>query len=99
MHSHENPCCGFFLQRAPHVCDPFVLFLTPFVAFLPLALLRFIEQDLKSVDRRTTPWLIVGGHRPIYIDSTWDQWPDGDLTVANQLQQALEELFLEYKVL
>lgn len=28
--------------------------------------LRFLEADLASVDRRRTPWVIVGGHRPWY---------------------------------
>lgn len=59
---------------------------------------RFIEEDLKSVNRSKTPWLIVGGHRPIYIDSVYAHWPDGDLEVAFALKQALEPLFYKYKV-
>jgi len=32
---------------------------------------EFIERDLMSVDRATTPWVIVVGHRPVYIDSNF----------------------------
>lgn len=59
---------------------------------------RFINEDLKSVNRSKTPWIIVGGHRPIYIDSIFARWPDGDLEVAFALKQALEPLFYKYKV-
>ena len=26
----------------------------------------WLEKDLKSVDRNKTPWLVLGGHRPMY---------------------------------
>ena len=26
----------------------------------------WLENDLKSVDRSKTPWVILGGHRPMY---------------------------------
>lgn len=42
--------------------------------------------------------VVVGGHRPIYVDSTFDRFPDGDLTVARDLQSALEEMLLRYRV-
>jgi hypothetical protein len=53
----------------------------------------FIEKDLASVDRKVTPWLIVGGHRPMYIDSTNNDQPAGDQTVAKLLRLHLEPLF------
>ena len=28
----------------------------------------WVEEDLRSVDRTRTPWLIVTGHRPAYVD-------------------------------
>lgn len=31
----------------------------------------WFEAALQAVDRSRTPWLVVGGHRPMYIDSTW----------------------------
>jgi hypothetical protein len=36
----------------------------------------WIEEDLKSVDRTITPWLLVQGHRPIYC-STADEYDCG----------------------
>lgn len=59
---------------------------------------KFIEEDLKSVDRSKTPWLIVGGHRPIYIDSTNYTPGQGDQTVAADLREALEPLLVKYEV-
>jgi len=59
---------------------------------------RFIEEDLASIDRSLTPWVIVGGHRPIYVSSTYKKWPDGDLDVSEALKIALEPLFYKYKV-
>ena len=29
----------------------------------------WLEQDLKSVDRIKTPWIIVAGHRPMYTST------------------------------
>jgi hypothetical protein len=58
----------------------------------------FIVEDLKAVDRSRTPWLIVGGHRPIYIDSTNDAPVQGDQTVAADLRAALEQEFIKYEV-
>ena len=31
--------------------------------------LRWIEADLEAVDRSVTPWVVVGGHRPMYSGS------------------------------
>ena len=50
------------------------------------------------MNRSHTPWLVVGGHRPFYIDSTNAAPGWGDLTVADDLQDALEELFVQYQV-
>lgn len=55
-------------------------------------------QDLASVNRSITPWLVVGGHRPFYIDSTNNMEPDGDQPVASALREALEDAFFEYQV-
>lgn len=59
---------------------------------------RFITADLAAVDRSVTPWIIVGGHRPFYIDSTNYQPVDGDQTVASDLRAALEQSFVDYRV-
>lgn len=31
--------------------------------------LKWFEEDLKSIDRKKTPWVIVGGHFPLYCSS------------------------------
>ena len=56
-------------------------------------------KNLASVNRTLTPWLVVGGHRPFYIDSTNNLEPDGDQPVARALRDALEDAFFEYQVL
>ena len=59
----------------------------------------FIRADLAALNRTRTPWLVVGGHRPPYIDSTfYGLVPDGDQVVARQLRGALEDLFYSYQV-
>ncbi|KAG2446949.1 hypothetical protein HYH02_008103 [Chlamydomonas schloesseri] len=59
---------------------------------------QFIVKTLASVDRRRTPWLVVGGHRPIYVASTNANWPDGDQPVAQSLRDTYEDLYKQYKV-
>ncbi|GIL41942.1 hypothetical protein Vafri_29 [Volvox africanus] len=59
---------------------------------------EFIVETLISVDRRRTPWLVVAGHRPIYVASTNANWPDGDQPVSQLLRDAFEDLFLEHAV-
>ena len=58
----------------------------------------FMLNDLASVNRTLTPWLVVGGHRPFYIDSTNNMEPDGDQPVARALREALEDAFYEFQV-
>jgi acid phosphatase type 7 len=59
--------------------------------------LAWLEADLASVDRKVTPWVIVGGHRPLYTvdDSTSDGQPTGD---PAHLAAAVEGLFERYHV-
>ncbi|KXZ48677.1 hypothetical protein GPECTOR_26g580 [Gonium pectorale] len=59
---------------------------------------EFIVEALSRVDRRRTPWLILGGHRPIYVASTNANLPDGDQPVSEALRAALEDLLLEHAV-
>lgn len=58
----------------------------------------FVLKDLANVNRSLTPWLVVGGHRPFYIDSTNNMEPDGDQPVATALREAFEEAFYKYQV-
>ncbi len=48
--------------------------------------------------RSVTPWVVVSGHRPLYVSTNMDVPPDGDITVALQLREELEPLWLQYKV-
>lgn len=48
---------------------------------------------------RSTPWVIVGGHRPLYISSNYDAGPASDLVVARALRAAYEQAFAQYKVI
>lgn len=60
---------------------------------------RWIENDLKSVDRSKTPWLLVGVHRMFYCDSSdYRSNDDADQTLAARMRDSLEDLFNEYKV-
>ena len=52
---------------------------------------RWLERDLKSLDRKLTPWVIVVGHRPMYFI---EQYPDD----YNVMQRAFEDIFYEHKV-
>jgi len=58
----------------------------------------WFQKDLASVDRKKTPFLILAGHRPMYIDSTNNDPQGGDLPVGQQLIDALEPLMQKYQV-
>ncbi|KAL6786044.1 hypothetical protein ACKKBG_A01170 [Auxenochlorella protothecoides x Auxenochlorella symbiontica] len=58
----------------------------------------WLAGDLAAVDRERTPWLILMGHRPLYIDANDFYWPTGKQTTAIQLQTALEYLLREHAV-
>ena len=55
---------------------------------------QWLAADLASVDRTRTPWVIVGGHRPMY---TSENYPS-DYQVSLYIQQHLEPLFHRYSV-
>src|SRR5579871_2527630 len=50
--------------------------------------LAWLEKDLASVNRKKTPWIIVGGHRPWYVSTT----------ECLECQAAFEPLFIKYGV-
>lgn len=61
----------------------------------------WIANDLAGVDRARTPWIVFGGHRPGYVDSTFSDPSDngaGDLENMELFIEELEPLLLEYKV-
>lgn len=55
---------------------------------------QWLLQDLKSVDRKITPWLIMLGHRPMYSS---EKFPS-EYRVITEMQSALEDMLLEYQV-
>jgi len=50
--------------------------------------LAWLKNDLASVDRKKTPWVIAGGHRPWYVSQS----------ECTDCQNAFEPLLLEYGV-
>ena len=59
---------------------------------------KFLDQHMQGVDRSKTPWLIFAGHRPMYVDSSNNDPPAGDLPVAKLLRESVEPLLMKYKV-
>ncbi|GAB5031736.1 inactive purple acid phosphatase 27-like [Nannochloropsis oceanica] len=61
----------------------------------------FLLDALSSQMNRTlTPWVVVAAHRPMYIDSDWDD-PEkeaSDQEVAKKMQEGLEDVLMQYKV-
>ena len=60
--------------------------------------LKWLEEDLIQAtrDRKIRPWVIAGGHRPMYAIDNADS--SGNLTGApRKLQEAIEDLFLKYQ--
>lgn len=52
--------------------------------------LQWLEEDLAAVDRKKTPWIIVGGHRPWYVaDSS---------SLCQTCQDAFEEILYKHNV-
>lgn len=57
-------------------------------------LLVFHLQDLKSVNRSVTPWVIVHGHRPAYATVV----DTGSVIQAQDQRNAFEDIFVQYGV-
>lgn len=58
----------------------------------------WIENDLKNVNRSKTPWVVFGGHRPMYINSNYTGPVASDLVVMDNLIHHLEPLLWKYRV-
>jgi len=50
------------------------------------------------VNRSVTPWIVVNGHRPIYTTSTSGGSITSVTQVADDLRDALEQVFYKYQV-
>eukprot|EP00595_Chromulina_sp_UTEXLB2642_P001957 CAMPEP_0196767476 /NCGR_PEP_ID=MMETSP1095-20130614/41543_1 /TAXON_ID=96789 ORGANISM="Chromulina nebulosa, Strain UTEXLB2642" /NCGR_SAMPLE_ID=MMETSP1095 /ASSEMBLY_ACC=CAM_ASM_000446 /LENGTH=246 /DNA_ID=CAMNT_0042135831 /DNA_START=379 /DNA_END=1116 /DNA_ORIENTATION=+ len=59
---------------------------------------KWLENDLKSVNRTLTPWIIVSGHRSLYVDSKRSGFPGNDIDVMEYLQDCIEDLLYKYQV-
>jgi hypothetical protein len=60
---------------------------------------NWIVNDLSNVDKTVTPWVIFTGHRPMYIDSNYnDTKHTADQPVATALRANLEPVLLKYGV-
>eukprot|EP01138_Halocafeteria_seosinensis_P002693 gb/GECG01002754.1/.p1 GENE.gb/GECG01002754.1/~~gb/GECG01002754.1/.p1 ORF type:complete len:765 (+),score=79.04 gb/GECG01002754.1/:1-2295(+) len=52
----------------------------------------WLKNDLAGVDRRVTPWIIFGGHRPMYVSFRWHK------SAAALLVEHIEPLLIEHEV-
>lgn len=57
---------------------------------------QWIENDLASVDRKKTPWVIVSFHRPMY--TSIEHGDILDLKIADVLRSSIEPLLVKYNV-
>lgn len=56
---------------------------------------RWLENDLKAVDREQTPWVVLTSHRMMYTTQLGE---DADLQVSVHMREEMEELLWKYKV-
>jgi hypothetical protein len=60
----------------------------------PSAQYKWLEAELAAVDRSKTPWIVVGLHRPVYVDVV----DSGEQAIALGFRAAMEPLFAKYQV-
>lgn len=58
----------------------------------------FIYNALKSVNRTTFPWLVVGFHRPYLEPSVYGPNNKADIQNQQDLQAAFDDIFFQYQV-
>lgn len=58
----------------------------------------WLENDLMSVNRTASPWIIFGCHRAMYINSYYSGGYSSDVTVMNELIANVEPLLWKYRV-
>ena len=88
-------CCRFQYDHGP---IHFVHYSTEHTFHVGSEQHAWMERALAAVDRRRTPWLVVVGHRPIYVNSLSEEEPDGDQVIAQELRDAFEGMFKDYGV-
>lgn len=55
---------------------------------------EWLENDLKNVDRSKTPFVMIGGHRPMYSSEAIHP----DYVIALRMQQYFEDMLYKYNV-
>ncbi|EFA75326.1 hypothetical protein PPL_11402 [Heterostelium album PN500] len=55
---------------------------------------EWLKQDLASVDRTRTPWVVFSGHRPMYDSAL----PGDEIGLKTNLRLNIEPLLIEYDV-
>lgn len=58
----------------------------------------WLENDLKTVDRTVTPWVLFGSHRAMYLNSDYVGPVTSDLNVSALLIEHIEPLLWKYRV-
>jgi hypothetical protein len=58
----------------------------------------WLKNDLESVDRAVTPWVLYGSHRPMYINSNFGGTMTSDIDVMDSLIEHVEPLLYENRV-
>lgn len=59
---------------------------------------KFLENDLQSINRTRTPWVLFTGHRSMYVDSGECCGASSDYVVMQELQENIEPLLYKYQV-
>jgi len=55
---------------------------------------EWLVNDLASVDRTDTPWIVFSGHRPMYVSA----FQGNGIGITNALLESIEPLFIKYDV-
>lgn len=58
----------------------------------------WLKNDLESVNRTLTPWIIFGCHRAMYVNSDYSSNPGGDVEAMDLLIEHIEPLLWKNKV-
>ena len=58
----------------------------------------WIAADLAKVNRSVTPWIVMAGHRPMYVSSADATSPRSDMVIAKFMREELEDLLHQYQV-
>lgn len=58
----------------------------------------WLQQDLQAVNRSLTPWVLLNGHRAMYINSDYGGSASSDIAVMDLLIQQVEPLLWQHRV-